>query len=67
MSMMSIDLVRVYDKGRVVPMYHVHGITKETWKAHEPIANSYYVGQDNYGSPLFMSYESALKALMLVG
>ena len=53
----SIDLVRVYDRGKTVPMYLVRGVSKETWRTHEPIENSYYVSQDDYSTPLFRSYE----------
>ena len=62
----SIVLVNVYDRGKTVPMYHINNISKEAWKPFEPIDNSYYVGQDNYGSPLFKSYVSALDALKLI-
>jgi len=62
----SIVLVNVYDKGKTVPMYHINNISKEAWQPFEPLSNSYYVGQDDYSSPLFKSYEAALKALKLI-
>ena len=62
----SIVLVNVYDRGKTVPMYHINNISKEAWVPFEPLNNSYYVGQDNYGSPLFKSYAAALKALKLI-
>ncbi len=62
----SIDLVNVYDRGKTVPMYHVRGVSKETWRTYEPIENSYYVSQDDYSTPLFRSYESAMKALLKI-
>jgi hypothetical protein len=62
----SIDLVNVYDRGKTVPMYHVRGVSRETWHTHEPIENSYYVSQDDYSTPLFRSYESAMKALLKI-
>jgi hypothetical protein len=62
----SIVLVNVYERGKTVPMYHINNISKEAWVPFEPLNNSYYVGQDNYGSPLFKTYEAALKALKLI-
>jgi hypothetical protein len=62
----GIDLVQVYDRGQVTPMYIIRGVSAAAWKPFEPVPHSYYVAQDDFSSPLFRSYEKALQAVSLI-